>query len=70
MDGTCCQHATRSTVFVIQEPDNSSHLDKLTTFVSEISSSLNENNVDDVTKLGLVVYDWSGVVGDGVLTSD
>jgi hypothetical protein len=71
MDGTCCQHATRSTVFVIQEEYSSSDLDKITAFVSDISSSLNENNLNDATKLGLVSYSSdNGVTEHVVLTQD
>jgi hypothetical protein len=70
MDGTCCQHATRSTVFVIQEGYYNSDQDKVNAFVSDISSSLNENNLNDATKLGLVSHDYYGVTEHVVLTQD
>lgn len=70
MDGTCCQHATRSTVFVIQEYFRSDY-DKVIAFVSDISSSLNDNNLNDTTKLGLVSYGYDGDVTEHVvLTQD
>ena len=42
----------------------------MTAFVSDISSSLNDNNLNDATKLGLVSYNNDGVTEDIVLTQD
>ena len=58
IDGTCCEDVTHSTVFVLDESGSIYPNDfaKVIAFVDSIISSLNVNDVNEGTKLGLVGF--------------